>query len=79
MKFRIREAEGLFLLCSENIGTDHVQLICAFVFAYAKRRFSHNAAENLNTAHYPVKPEYPWFHLGVYMGQLPFVFQFKIR
>ena len=32
--------------CSENKGTDQ-QLICVFVFAYAKSRFSHNEAHML--------------------------------
>ena len=34
--------EGLCFLCSENKGAD--QLICTFVFAYAKSRFSHDLA-----------------------------------
>ena len=38
-------ARGLKFLISENKGTEvTVQLICAFVFADAKRRFSHEAA-----------------------------------
>ena len=45
LKFWIQELEGL---CSENKCTDQLhsyrQLICAFVFAYAKNRFSHDAA-----------------------------------
>ena len=51
LKFRIKELEGLFYLCSENKGDDQLiscavtaQLICVFVFAYAKCRFSHDAA-----------------------------------
>ena len=35
--FRIKEVEGLYYLCSKNKGA--TQLICAFVFAYAKSRF----------------------------------------
>ena len=33
-------------LCSENKGADQftAKLICEFVFAYAKSRFSHDAA-----------------------------------
>ena len=42
LKFRIKEVEGLYYLCSKTKGAD--QLICVFVFAYAKSRFSHNAA-----------------------------------
>ena len=33
----------MFYPCSENKGAD--QLICVFVFAYAKSRFSHNEAQ----------------------------------
>ena len=31
-------------LCSENKGAATAQLICAFVFTYAKHRFSHDPA-----------------------------------
>ena len=41
LKFRIKKEEGLYYLCSENKGA---KLICVFVFAYAKRWFSHDAA-----------------------------------
>ena len=45
-KFWIKEVEGLYCLCSENKDADQlrdtVQLICAFVFAYAKSRFPHD-------------------------------------
>ena len=37
----------IIVLCSEKKGTDHsatTQLICAFVFAYAESRYSHDAA-----------------------------------
>ena len=44
MKFRILEVEGLYYLCGEDKGTG--QLICTFVFAYAKSRFSHDAAHS---------------------------------
>ena len=37
LKFLIKEVEGLYYLCSKNKGA---QLICAFVLAYAKSRFS---------------------------------------
>ena len=37
----IYEVEGLYCLCSENKGADQ---LCVFVFAYAKIRFSHDAA-----------------------------------
>ena len=42
LKFRIQKVEGLYYPCSENRGAD--QLICVFVFAYAKIRFSHDEA-----------------------------------
>ena len=45
----------MYYLCSENKDTDHLlgkiscmvsaQLICAFVFAYAKSMFSHDVAQ----------------------------------
>ena len=38
----IWEVEGLYYLWSENKGA--AQLICTFVFAYAKNRFSHEVA-----------------------------------
>ena len=34
----------LYYVCSENKVAD-AQLICAFVFAYAKGRFSHDTAD----------------------------------
>ena len=47
--FGFRKVVGLFYLCSENKGADQLritaQLICVFVFAYAKSRFSHNEAQ----------------------------------
>ena len=51
LKFRILEEENLYYLCSENKGADQLlrnceaDLICAFVFAQAKIRFSHDAAQ----------------------------------
>ena len=42
LNFRFKEVEGLHYLCSENKGAD--QLCGYFVFAYAKSRFSHDAA-----------------------------------
>ena len=46
LKFRINEEEDP---SSENKGADHfaviAKLICAFVFAWAKIRFSHDAAQ----------------------------------
>ena len=40
--------QGLYNLCSESNGPDQLrgaaQLICAFFFAYAKIRFSHDRA-----------------------------------
>ena len=54
LKFRIYKVEGLYYLCSENKGADQrrgyreadltAKLICVFVFAYAKRWFSQDAA-----------------------------------
>ena len=48
LKFRILEEEGLYYPCSENKGVISfaftAKLICVFVFAYAKSRFSHDAA-----------------------------------
>ena len=35
----------MYYLCSENKGAVTAQLICAFVFAYAKSRFSHDVAQ----------------------------------
>ena len=41
----------MYYLCSENKGADQLRgkvtakLICVFVFAYAKSRFSHDAAQ----------------------------------
>ena len=40
LKFQICEVEGLYYLCSEI----NAQLICAFVFTYAKSRFFHDTA-----------------------------------
>ena len=52
LKFQIHEVEGLCYLCSKNKGADQLccyrKLICAFVFAYAKSRFSHDAANFLS-------------------------------
>ena len=45
LKFRKKEEEGLHYPCRENKGAD--QLICFFVFAYAKCWFSHDAAQLL--------------------------------
>ena len=50
LKFQIQKIEGLYYPCSENKGADQVtaQLICIFVFAYAKSRFSHDTAHIKN-------------------------------
>ena len=39
--------EGLYYPCSENKGADQLRgkLICVFVFAYAKSRFSRDEAQ----------------------------------
>ena len=52
LKFRIEVVEGLNYPYSENKGVDQLrsvtaQLICIFVFAYTKIRFSHNKANFL--------------------------------
>ena len=45
LKFWSKEVEGLYYPCSENkCAGVFAQLICAFVFAYAKSRFSHGIA-----------------------------------
>ena len=49
LKFRIYEVEGLYYSCSEKTKAlisfvVNAKLICVFVFAYAKSRFSHDAA-----------------------------------
>ena len=46
LKFWIWTVEGLGFICNENKDTDLLPgyLICAFVFAYAKSWFSHDAA-----------------------------------
>ena len=56
--FGFLEAEELCYLCGESKGADQLhcvtaQLLCAFVFAYAKSRFSHDAANiifNMNAS-----------------------------
>ena len=47
LKFWILEEEGLYCLCSGNKGADqlHGYRAAAFVFAYAKIRFSHDVAQ----------------------------------
>ena len=48
LKFRIKEVEGLYYLCSENKGADQLrgyrEADLCLCFAYAKSWFSHNAA-----------------------------------
>ena len=48
LKFQIWEEDGLFYLRSKTKGviscTFSAQLICAFIFASAKYRFSHDTA-----------------------------------
>ena len=39
--------EGLYYLCSENVGTATAQLICVFVFIYAKCMVFHEVAQIL--------------------------------
>ena len=47
LKYQIEEEEGLYYPCSENKGADSAKLICVFVLAYAKIRFSHDIAHLL--------------------------------
>ena len=49
LTFRIQKEEGLYYPLSENKVT--AQLICVFVVACAKSRFSHNEAHTHNEAH----------------------------
>ena len=63
LKFQTWEVEGLYYLCSENKGADQLRfkcaalLICAFVFAYVKIRFSQHAAQlKLNLSGYGSSP-----------------------
>ena len=47
LKFRIKVGEGLYYPYGENKDADqlHGKLICVFVFAFAKIRFSHGEAQ----------------------------------
>ena len=50
LKFQIQEVEGLYCINAAKTKAliscvVTVQLICAFVFAYAKCRFTHDAAQ----------------------------------
>ena len=67
LKFKIEAKERLYYLYSENKGADQLLgtklLICGFLFAYAKNRFSHDAAhfshkytQNLSNAIIIYKP-----------------------
>ena len=44
LKFRIKEEEGLYYLCSENKGANQLRGYRTFVFAYANCWFSHAVA-----------------------------------
>ena len=50
----ILDLERLYYLCCENKCADqlHGKLIYAFVFTYAKSRFSHDAAHTVYAAYY---------------------------
>ena len=57
LKFRIKEVEGLYYPCSENKGADQLRGYreadmrhIFLVFAYAKSRFSHEAAHLKGTS-----------------------------
>ena len=58
LKFRFKKVEGLYHLCNINKGADQLpviaKLICVFVFAYAKRWFSHDVAQLLCATHWIV-------------------------
>ena len=45
LKFRILKVEGVYYQYSENKDADQLCGFCVFVFAYAKRWFSHDAAQ----------------------------------
>ena len=45
LKFRIYDEEGLYYPCSGNKGAATAKLICVFVSAYAKSRFSHDEVQ----------------------------------
>ena len=47
--FRIKKVEVLHFLCSEKKGVVITHLICIFLFAYAKIRFSHDADQSYNS------------------------------
>ena len=53
LKFRIYEVEGWYYLCSKNKGADQLrgqrEADLVFVFAFAKIRFSHEAARVIKT------------------------------
>ena len=59
LKFRIQKVEGLYYSCSKNKGADQfavtfaitAKLICIFVFALTKIRFSHDAAHLMYVLH----------------------------
>ena len=58
LKIQIYVVKGLYYLCSENKGTNQLNFLvtaklirCAFVFTYAKGRFSHDAAQIIETIH----------------------------
>ena len=45
LEFWIWEVDGSYYFCSKNKSTDQLCCNCAFVFAYAKNRFSHDKAQ----------------------------------
>ena len=69
LKFWTEEVDGLFYICNENKGADQntAQLICAFVLAYTKNRFSHDAAHLIYDdmvcpfSLYPARPPTEYF------------------
>ena len=64
LKFRIYEVEGLYYLCSENLNADQLHCNRAFVFAYAKSRFSHEAAHIEEATGKGIKHDFPFINIG---------------
>ena len=66
LKFWIYKEEGMYYLCSKNRGTDQLRctawLICTFILAYAKSRFSHGS--NIWTVNLFVNNHYNVVYIG---------------
>ena len=61
LKLRIEEGEVLYYLCSEIKGAVTTQLINAFVFAYSKSRFCHDAAHVVDCSRVSLLVKYCFF------------------